>query len=198
MGRKKVDKDGSHAERTLLFKKYVEPNLGLIYDTVRTYTSNPSDYGDYCQEVLISLFRYIDTFKTEKNIQTWLITITIRYVGKLEAKRWIGFDINDDMEEGKKSFIQRYAPKSKIEYRYFKDRELFIDYTHHFSDMGASDELEKVLPKINPKYVRAFLMRHNWGWSLKEIAKCEGIQVDTAKMRVYMGKKALQKELAND
>ena len=201
MGRSSEERDSTAEERAKLFEKYVEPNLGLVYDTVSSYTANSSNIDDNSQEVLIWILRYIDTYDPSKNIQTWLITITIRYVGKLEAKRAPMHDsdqVDEHEEDSRKSYINKYAPKSRIEYRHLDDHSVFVDETAHFEDLGASDELEVAIPKVNPKYARAFLLRHGMGWSLKEIAQCEKITENTAKMRIHMGKKALQKELGNE
>lgn len=198
MGRKRQERSTTPEQRSALFKQYAEPNMALIYDTVASYTGNSSDVDDNYQETLMWILQYIDTYDPKRNILTWLITVTVRFVGKLEAKRSKNFEDIEEVDEDNLSYLQRYSPKSKINYRFLENDDQFVDTDTIISDMSVSDEMYKALQKTNPKYVRAFLLRHEEGLSLKEISRMESITENTAKMRIHMGKKALQKELTSE
>lgn len=192
MGRRREERGTTAEERSSLFEKYVSPNLGLVYQTVSDYTSNHSNIDDNYQEVQIQLLNYIDTYNPEKNLATWLITVAIRYVGKLEADR---NHIIESEDTDNPSYVTKYSRKSRIIYRLIEDEEQFKDEANIISELSVSDEVYTALKEIDPKYIRPFLLRHEVDLPLIDIARMEGIKKDTAKMRIHMGKKLLQKKL---
>lgn len=197
MGRSKERGGLTEQERNELFRQYVEPHLKLVYNTVSSYTINPSDVEDNYQESLLNLLNYIHTYDPERSVQTWIITCTIRFVGKLEAARGLRPG-NANREEFRKSYIERYAPKGRLKPAYIEEvasamhiRDESLDY----SDTRLSDEVERAVLSIKPAYARAFLFRHMVGMSLEEIAELEGINKNMAKHRVHMAKSLLQEKL---
>lgn len=195
MGRNREDSGLSEAQRNQLFKEHIQPNMRLVYNVVSNFTINPSDVEDNYQESLINLLNYVHTYKPEKSVQTWIITCTIRYVGKLEAAKGLATPNNDEF---KKSYIERYAPKGKLKTVYIEEvaNAMHIkDETLDYNNSKLSDEVEKAVLGIKPAYARAFLFRHMVGMSLDEIAEMEGINKSMAKHRVHMAKSLLQERL---
>jgi len=188
----KTEKEISR-ESAALFKQYIEPHFNLIYKTVSDLTSNPSNCDDNYQESLIWLLKYIHTYNPKMNIQTYIITCVKRYIGKLEGKRGSTYDMSEvEKEESdyKRSYKERYAPKSKIDYRFIEDENWFIDEKERY--FGPSDEVTIAIDRINQKFARAFLMKHSMGMSLKEIAQMEKITENAVKARIFNAKKQLQ------
>jgi RNA polymerase sigma-70 factor (ECF subfamily) len=195
MGRNKEERSINEQERNELFAKYITPNLKLVYRTVMDYTLNSSDIEDNYQESLINLLDYIHTYDPERNIQTWIITCTIRFVGKLEAARGIRAKNSDKQ---KKTYLEKYAPKGKLKMAYIEETVSVLrvqDKTHGYDEKKLSDEVEKAITTIKPTYARAFLFRHMVGMNLDEIAEMEGINKNMAKHRVHMAKVLLQEKL---
>lgn len=195
MGRHKEERLLSEADRNKLFDKYVTININLVRKTVVDYTLNPSDVEDNLQESLINLLEYIHTYDPEMSIQTWIITCTIRFVGKLEAKKGLN---TKNIDQYRKSYLEKYAPKGLLKMQYIEETIKVLkiqDDAIGFDEKKFSDEVEKAILTIKPTYSRAFLIKHLWGWSLDEIANLEGINKSMAKHRVHMAKVELSKAL---
>lgn len=75
-------------ERNRLFKKYITPNLNLVYKLCITYTTNQSNVQEYYTSALANLFRGITTYNPEKSLPCWIHITTKRHIWALEKKAW--------------------------------------------------------------------------------------------------------------
>lgn len=198
MGRNSKESGITEEVRNELFNKHITPNIKLVYSTVAAYTMNSSDVDDNYQDSLINLLNYIHTYRPEMSIHTWIITCTVRYVGKLEAAKGLKAPNKDDFWN---SYLKRYAPKGKMKMDYIEDNADAMrvqDDTVHFDNQKLSDETELAITSIKPIYARAFLFRHMVGMSLDEIAEIEGSEKSIIKHRIHTAKKLLAAKLSEN
>jgi RNA polymerase sigma factor (sigma-70 family) len=198
MGRNSKESGISVEERNRLFDKHITPNVKLVYKTVAEYTMNSSDVDDNYQDSLMNLLNYIHTYRPEMSIQTWIITCTVRFVGKLEAAKGLKAPNKDDFWN---SYLKKYAPKGKMKMDYIEDSAEAMrvkDDSVHFENQKLSDESELAITSIKPIYARAFLMRHMVGMSLDEIAEIETSEKSIIKHRIHTAKKLLAAKLSPD
>ena len=84
MGRKRVNRIATDEDREK-YEKYVKPYHPIIKGTVSRFSQKSSNYKDNFQEVCMHLLRYIYTLDPEKNVKNWVVTLTRREIGKIEA-----------------------------------------------------------------------------------------------------------------
>lgn len=187
---KKVSESESVKERGELFKKYVEPNLGLIYTVCRRFTKRPVDVDDNYQECLMKFYKYIRTYDPTKNLNVWLHVVTKRHVTEVESKRdrrryeLIGVDDNPEV-----------FSTSEDDY----DNEINIDnYKECISD-EVLDAIESI-----PNMCKFPLLMQLSGYKLKEImdisyknGTLKNKNLETVKSRIFLARRYLKDILAD-
>lgn len=60
------------------FRLLVETYGGRVYNTVLNILQNPTDAEDAAQEVFISIYQSIDSFREDARLSTWIYRIAVR------------------------------------------------------------------------------------------------------------------------
>lgn len=168
----------------------------MIYKLCIKYTNNPEDIQDNYTEVLANMYKYIETYDSERSIQTWLHIVTKRCVFDLDQKRqnhqnmWNrdneadtfanDWDINDGEHTS-------YRAMNLSNYREF-----------------YNDDILDALEQLKPSYKRALLLQQA-GYKLKEIAEIEykngaleSRNIETVKSRLFLARQQLKQLLTRD
>ena len=59
------------------FESFYESTSGLVYNTSLSYVHNTTDAEEVTQQVYIKVFKYIQNFKGDSALKTWLYRIAI-------------------------------------------------------------------------------------------------------------------------
>jgi len=189
--------DGEVAtRRTALFDKYVTPYQRMIYKLCMRYTFKPCNVEDNYVEVLTNLYKYIETYKPDKPINTWLHIVTKRCVYDLDQRRKKQQDMrNDDNDIEMIADVDVLMDANQI-----SENVMGID---NYQDL-YSDDILWALNQLKPTYKRAFIYQQA-GYKLKEIAEIEyqngaldSRNIDTIKSRLFLARQQLQQHLTRN
>lgn len=166
----------TETNKTELFNRYVMPNRKLIYCLCVRYSSHPSHVEENYCESLVNLYKYIESYKPEKSLATWLHICTKRFVNNLNEKhsKHYLYDLPDNYEN-----IVDEPPTHVSIYNYKTE---------------CTDEFLTILENMNPVFKKALLLRMT-GYTYKEIAKIEHINMNTTKGRIFHARDIIRKNL---
>ncbi|STO30727.1 RNA polymerase sigma factor sigV [Fusobacterium necrogenes] len=138
------------------FDEIFEEYFDRIYYKVLGVVKNPEDAEDISQEVFMSVYRNLKSFRSESNIYTWIYKIAINKIYDFFRKRKIELDINEE--------ILMLEDNTNI------DTPIF---------------LEERLKLISLKEREIVILKDIYGYKLKEIAEMKGINISTIKSIYY-------------
>lgn len=153
-----------------LLKRHKEKVRNLIYITV----GKPDDVDDIAQEVFITVFRKLDTFRYESQFSTWLYRITINkcrdHIRKNKVKNFFTPITSDDSRD-----IAEPSP---------------VDPTFEVQEI-----VRKCVAKLPEKYRIPLILRDFEGMNYQEIAETLKTEVGTIKSRIFRAREALKEML---
>lgn len=138
------------------FDEIFEEYFDRIYYKVLGVVKNPEDAEDISQEVFMSVYRNLKSFRSESNIYTWIYKIAINKIYDFFRKRKIELDINEE--------ILMLEDNTNIETSIF---------------------LEEKLKLISSKEREIVILKDIYGYKLKEIAEMKNINISTIKSIYY-------------
>lgn len=168
----------------------------MIYKLCIRYTFNPNDTEDNYIEVLTNMYKYIESYDTERSIHTWLHIVTKRCVFDLDQRRKRQQDmLNDDNDIDSISVFDGFTETRKVSHRAMN--------INNYRELYSDDVLD-ALNQLKPQYKRALLLQQS-GYKLKEIAEIEyrngaldSRNIDTVKSRLFLARQQLQQLLTRD
>lgn len=184
------------ARRKALFDKYVTPYTRMIYKLCIRYTFDSSNIEDNYVEVLTNMYKYIETYDSERSIHTWLHIVTKRCVYDLDQRRKKQQDMRNCDND-----IETYASEDML-----TDLEEVSSNVMGISNYRElyNDDILNALDQLKPQYKRALLYQQA-GYKLKEIAEIEyrngaleSRNIETIKSRLFLARQTLQQLLTRD
>ena len=171
--RMKVDKE-------IKFKQIIEEHERLIQSICSHYTQNPEDRKDLYQEVLVNIWKSLDSFRGDAKISTWLYRVAV----------------NTALSSAGKAF--RYM-KIMV---HAEDRHLnvlFEDEKELEGKKKLEANLEELQVQINLLSVidKAMITLMLEGLSSKEIADVIGLTETNVRVKIHRIKEHLKNQFAN-
>lgn len=165
-------KDGSRYAFEELIKKYQK----TVYWHARRMTGNHFDADEITQQVLLTIYSKLETFKFESEFSTWVYRITvnktINYLRKEKIKKFLSLD----------SVIK-------------KDNR---DIVKNFEDKEKLNRLNEVLTEIPEKQREVFILRHFDELTYEEISKITGKTVGALKSNYFHAIKKITNRINNE
>jgi RNA polymerase sigma factor (sigma-70 family) len=176
--------------RNLLFKKYVDPYLNMIYRLCIHYTCDSANVEENYTEVLVNFYRRIGTYNPEMSILTWLHIVTKRQVAEIERRRRRQRE-REVSCEGMEDILDGATTSGRV-MGIDNYRELY------------NDDILFALESMKSIHRDAFLLQ-NAGYSLKEIVEIEfnrgtlkSRNVETVKSRLLFARTHMKNHLTRD
>lgn len=163
---KEIKKDKEKA-----FNCIVEEFSEKIYNLARLYTKDSVLSEDITQEVLVKIYRYIDNFKGESSIYTWIYRITINTC---------------------KNIVKKEEKYKNIENVDFIKADGYAEAIIESLDKGR---LTKALENIKNEYKTVIYLYYYEELKIREISEILEKREGTVKTWLKRGKNALEKEL---
>lgn len=89
------------ARRAGAFERLVREHQGLCWDIVYRMVRHPEDARELSQEVFLKVYRYLDSYRYEASLKTWIgriaYSVALRH---LERKRLSYVEVGDDEDGG--------------------------------------------------------------------------------------------------
>jgi RNA polymerase sigma-70 factor, ECF subfamily len=179
-----LEHTGSHVGLTFdeLFERYSSMVFGLVFHIL----GDREEALDVSQEVFLTIFRKMDTFRGESSLKTWIYCITVHRAAN--RFRWW----NRLRRRGTVS-LEEHLSKAP-------DHELFYNLTSGIQNpedallmQEEREEIERLLLQLPLQQRIAVLMRDIEGLSYEEIAESMEISLGTVKSRIARGREMLKR-----
>jgi len=151
-----------------LYHRYYSKLFGFVLKMLK-YNKPASD--DIIQEVFLKLYQFPERFDISKKFKPWIYTVTAN--------------------DCRKNFrIKQLAPLEEV--------ESFIIESVSDSTKNLSEFMQKLniqLNEVSLEQKEVFILKHQAGFSLKEIAEIQNCALGTVKSRLHNVTKILAEEL---
>jgi len=193
--------DGSHAARTgqaespggaadaarETFERLVGEHLDGVYRFALRLTRNPTTAEDLVQEAMLNAWRSFRTFREGTNIRAWLHRILMNaYVDRYRKAQRTPEVLQDEIDD---SYLLAGAREGLALSEAGNPEAQVLD---RIMDVEVRDSLE-ALPLV---FRAAVMLVDVEGFSYKEAAEILGVPVGTVMSRLYRGRQALKRQLA--
>lgn len=194
------NKTCTEAEKRLkdsLFRRYILPNVNMVYKLCIKYTFNREHIQDNYVDVLTNLYKYILTYDESKSIQTWIHICTKRHVHTLDITR-----AKKEMKDDSVSVDMDAIADTPYDIAYDSGNDVAVTLNNYKE--VYDDEIVYALGQLKESYRRAFLLQQA-GYQLKEIAEIEyhagalkTNNIETVKTRLFLARKQLKEILTRN
>jgi len=173
------------AAETELFHELIRPYERLVYVTIYAILKNETEAEDAAQEVMISAFRNLKSFRGEAKFSTWLVTIAMNEARKRLRKAKVAAEdsLDEPVVEGEGDF----TPAVLTDWR-----EIPLAALERKELRAKLQEAVALLPE---KYREVFVLRDIEELNQEETAAALGINVTLVKVRLHRARMMLQKML---
>jgi RNA polymerase sigma-70 factor (ECF subfamily) len=171
---------------SLTFDELFERYSSMVFGLVCHILGDREEALDVSQEVFLTIFRKMDSFRGESSLKTWIYCIAVNRAAN--RFRWW----NRLRRRGTVSLEEHLANSP--------DRELFYNLT---SDIQSPEdallvqeehaEIERLLLQLPLQQRIAVIMRDIEGLSYEEIAASMQISIGTVKSRIARGRETLKR-----
>jgi RNA polymerase sigma-70 factor, ECF subfamily len=170
------------------FKELVEAHRDTVFNLTFRMLGNRAEAEDVAQEVFITVFKTIDSFREESKFSTWLYRVTINHCKnriKYLARR---HDRDrDELDEAKSPSDSRSGTAGVAVRSRRPDRAL----------EGAQMEqlMQEAINTLDDEHRVLVVLRDVEDLSIEEICEITGLPDGTVKSRLHRARAALRKKL---
>jgi RNA polymerase sigma-70 factor, ECF subfamily len=183
----KIDSDlvelfrgGDHAAFSELISRYSEK----AHNLAMRITRNQEDTEEVLQDVFVTVFKKIDSFKGESAFSSWLYRITVNTAFMKLRKRKQSATIS----------LEEVTPSVKESW--VANRSDAADVNYLCSQHQLRAELDDAVQKLPEEYRIIFILRDVDGLSNQEVSEVLEISVPAVKSRLHRSRLMLRKRLA--
>jgi len=165
--------DGDQQAFATIVEKYKDPVFNVAYRML----GNPTEAEDVAQETFVRAYTQLRTYQEGRRFSTWLLSIASHLsIDQLRRRRFLALPLEN-------------AP--------------FLDW---IADLGAgpeqaalqleaSDEMQKVLSALPPKYRNVLVLRYWYDLSYEEIADALSLTSALVKARLHRARELVARTL---
>lgn len=185
-----ADKDGPLVEKVMAgdqaaFTELVKRYQGKVYQLALRLTGNQMDANDVLQDVFLSVYQKIHTFRGAAAFSSWLYRITANasFARLNQRKRAAAVSIDDVLPavEGQE------PPNAFSEWTQPPDTILF--------NQEARRALEKAISGLPEEFRTVVVLRDVQNMSNQEVAEILNLSVAAVKSRLHRARLALRRQL---
>jgi RNA polymerase sigma-70 factor (ECF subfamily) len=168
------------------FKELVDEHRDKVFNLTYRMLGNRAEAEDVAQEVFISVFKTIDTFREESKFSTWLYRVTvnhcknrIKYLARRHDRDQDELDEASEQDAAAAVTAPRPSPRP--------DRAL----------EGAQTEkmLQEAIGELDDDHRVLVVLRDVEDLSIEEICEITGLPDGTIKSRLHRARMALRKKI---
>ena len=169
-----LEADYSEVSSDVIFNQLMEDYATDLKRIAFLYVNDMYECEDIIQEVFISCYQNLSSFKHESSYKTWLIRITINKC-KDYKKRW----------SVKKLF---YKPIISPDFTAPSSEEQFINEQY-------SRNMIEQIANLPTKYKEVLILYYYQQMSMTEVSEILNVNINTIKSRLLRGKKILRNKI---
>lgn len=166
----KIYNKNKHQGIEMLYERYKK----YVYTIAYHYAGNREDALDLTQEVFVSIFKSLDSFKVEFSLLPWVKKITVNKSLNFLRDKKQADSLNQTNEKSTDN------TESQL---------LYVD---------TKQSLAKAIKNLPPKERMVIILRHTKGLKYEEIAKIMDIPLGTVKTFLHRGRKHIKESMKKD
>ena len=188
--------DMTEPERTLLrrlrdrderaFRELLEGHRDRVYNITYRMLGNRAEAEDVAQEVFITVFKTIDTFREESKFSTWLYRVTVNHcknrIKYLARRHDRDRDELDETSQSANGAIAGSSPLTPQPDRALDGKQMEVI-------------LQKAIETLDDDHRIVVVLRDVEDLSIEEICDITGLPDGTVKSRLHRARLALRKKL---
>ncbi len=163
------------------FETLIKNYEKLIFNYAYKFMGNVEDAKDISQDVIVKIYKNIQSCKDDKNFKKWVYTITgntcIDELRKRKNKNTLSIDMDIETEEGTLQ-IEAESKELSPEQAFFKKESL--------------KNIGKAFQALSPEHKEIIMLRDIEGYSYEEISEMKNITTGTVKSRISRGRNKLK------
>ena len=151
-----------------IVEKYKDPVFNVAYRML----GNPTEAEDVAQETFVRAYTQLRTYQEGRRFSTWLLSIASHLsIDQLRRRRFLALPLENA------PFLEWIA-------------DLGAGPEQAALQLEASDEMQKVLSALPPKYRTVLVLRYWYDLSYEEIAEITDCNLGTVKSRLNRARNA--------
>lgn len=156
-----------------------------VYNLIRRLLGNPEEARDVTQEVFVTVFEKIDSYRGDASISTWIYRIAANH-----AKNRIKY-LARRKDRQRESLDAMHAPptQSRLSAQVPRPDQALTRET-------VSRLVDKALSELDEEQRIVLVLRDVEGQTYDDIAAITGLQLGTVKSRLHRGRQRLREALA--
>lgn len=163
------------------FNRLITKYQQKIYWHARRMTGNHLDADEVVQEVLVTLYNKLNTFKFESSLYTWIFRITstrsLNYLKKRDVRKFFSLSDRENTDKLKSSegdLLNELEQKEKIE------------------------KINRLIQKLPARQREVFILRNYDELSYEEIAKISGKSIGGLKSNYFHAVRKMAEMMKNE
>ncbi|MBF6590591.1 MAG: sigma-70 family RNA polymerase sigma factor [Ktedonobacterales bacterium] len=177
-----MQEDGTLVRRTLagdqeafaaLVEKYKDPVFNVAYRML----SNPTEAEDVAQEAFVRAYTQLRTYKENHRFSTWLLSITSHLaIDHLRRRRFLALPLENV------PFLEWMADSG-------------VGPEQAALDGETSDEMQRILSTLPPKYRAVLVLRYWYDYSYEEIGDMLHLTSALVKARLHRARELVARTM---
>lgn len=168
------------------FNLFVRAYQARVFALVHRMLGNRAEAEDLAQEVFITVFKSIDSFRGDAKLGTWLYRVAVNHCKNrlkyLDRRRVKGHDVLDDMAE------RGLADGGPVMSR--------VDRPDHAAEGTQLESvIQRALGALDPDHRALIVLRDLEGLAYEEIMTVTGLPEGTVKSRLHRARAALREAI---
>lgn len=156
-----------------IVEKYKDPVFNVAYRML----GNPTEAEDVAQETFVRAYTQLRTYQEGRRFSTWLLSIASHLsIDQLRRRRFLALPLENA------PFLEWIA-------------DLGAGPEQAALQLEASDEMQKVLSVLPPKYRTVLVLRYWYDLSYEEIAEMLGLTSALVKARLHRARELVARTL---
>ncbi|MEA3240445.1 MAG: RNA polymerase sigma factor [Pseudomonadota bacterium] len=172
------------------FDQFLDHWQNDIYRMIRSRVNVPADAEDIMQEVLLKLYRGLDSFRGESQLKTWIYRLVKNAIADYYRKPWWKFDwvLEREFPDGSKSqpALEQYLDEQQVS---ALDAVLSKE---------QGKRLLKLVNRLSAAEKEYFTLRFLDGFSLLQISEATDKNLNTIKTHLYRAVKKMRAYLLEE
>lgn len=171
------------------FNLFVRTYQQKVFALVHRMLGNRAEAEEMCQEVFVTVFKSIDSFRGDARLGTWLYRVAVNHsknrIKYLDRRARKDQDVFDDGSE-----------------RVISDGGPFVGRVDRPDESTEGTQMERAvrraLTSLDPEHREVVVLREMQDLSYEEIAEILGVPVGTVRSRLFRARSELRERMMRD
>ena len=175
------------------FSEFFDCYRSKIYHLALKFMNDPTEAEEVVQEVMLTVFRRVDSFQGQSRLSTWVYRVTVNaaLMRLRSKKRENHLPLEDPLLETEDSS----GHFSTLAEDWPRLQGLVEEPEQELSRKELAEQLSEALDEMEADKRRTFLLKNLYGFSDQEISQFLQLSIPALKSQLYRSRSFLRKRL---